>query len=303
MLGRCRTAALAFAVVMLSATAWAQEIGRIASLEGTVEVGRAGAWRPAALGGVVGLGDEVRTAKPGRIRILLRDDSVLNVGPTSQIRIDEQVFDPATGNFRTRVHLLEGKLRVLVSEYYQQPKSVFEVETGTAVSAVRGTEFVIAYDPVAEVTEVVGVTNTVAVNSARGLVAHGVVVAPQHLTVVRKGQSPTAPTRLSDRSFRQYIEDLDFIGQGQAESAGLANPLVKGDAVLGADSADQLAGAALTPDALIGNRWSSIGVSPLPAGEGAPPRTGHEIEPDAGEPQGPGGGAADASAGGLGIDF
>lgn len=236
----------------------------IAGLEGTVEIGRQGMWSAATLGGAVGVGDELRTSPPGRVRVVFQDGSVLNIGHDSHVVIDEHVFDPEGGRFRSVVRLLEGRVSALVSEYYRRPGAVYEIETATAVAAVRGTEFVIAYDPVGEVTEVVGVANQVAVNSVMDRAARGVVVTAQHLTLVARGQFPTAPTRVGDALFRQYIEDLEFIGNGKAESMAVVDPL--------------LAGAAVPPQDQAGALPAPAGVAREAAG---PPRTDYEFDRDA----------------------
>jgi hypothetical protein len=297
----CAAAVIALlAGLVLPSLAMAQEIGTVAALEGTVEIGRAGVFSPAALGSTVSIGDEIRTSRPGRVRVVFRDDSVLNIGEDSNLRLDEQVFDPDRGVFRTLIHLLKGKVRAIVGDYYQRPRGVFEIETATAVSGVRGTEFVIAYDPVAEVTEVVGVTEQVAVNSVRDRVGHRVFVSTQQLTVVRKGEYPTPPAKISDQLFRQYIEDLDFIGRGRAESAALASSTLKGTGVPAPETAAQVAvGIGIAGAPGIGNRWTNHVVSPLPAGAPSIPQPGWEIEPDRSDSFG----GPINGTGGLGIRF
>src|SRR5207249_3133141 len=113
----------------------------------------------------VGLLDEIRTGAPGRLRVVFRDESVLNIGNDSHLAIKEQAFDPNRGDVHSLVRLLKGKMRALVSSYYQQSGATYEIVTVTAVAGVRGTEFVITYDPVADVTEVAGVTGMAEVHS------------------------------------------------------------------------------------------------------------------------------------------
>ena len=81
----------------------------IASLEGSAEIGRSGTWYPAKLGLAIYLGDELRTPKPGRLRVVFQDDSVLTLGDDSHVVVDEQVFDPNQGTVRSFMRLLRGK--------------------------------------------------------------------------------------------------------------------------------------------------------------------------------------------------
>jgi hypothetical protein len=238
---RLRRHGLIVTVLMLLArTAWADAAGTVAVLEGTVEVGRIGAWEAARIGMPVNIGDEVRTREEGRVRVVFQDSSVLNVGPETTVSVDKHSLDPAKGIFTTLLRLGRGKVRALVGADHERPRTLYEIETPTAISAVRGTEFVIAYDPVADVTDVVGVAGQVAVNSTLDRTRRGVIVGTQHLTKVARGKLPTAPVRVDEKLFRQYLEDLEFIGSGRSESMILADPLITGSAVPSADSAAAL---------------------------------------------------------------
>ena len=147
--------------ILLAHGVHAQEAGTIAALDGAAEVQRAGVWTTALLGTTLQVGDEVRTGDGGRLRIVFRDGSVINLGERSDMIVVEQVFEPDQGLVRSMLHLLHGRLRPLVSNYYQQPAAVYEIDTDSAVIGVRGTEFVVAYDPVAQVSDIVGIAGTV----------------------------------------------------------------------------------------------------------------------------------------------
>ena len=240
------TALIALLLTWLAPAAGAQAVGSIASIDGSAEIGRAGAWTPAVIGATVGLHDELRTGRPGRLCVVLQDDSVLNIGDDSHLVIEEQVFDPAKGTFRTVIRLLQGKVRPLVSAYYERPKALYEIETPTAVVRVHGTEFVITYDPVAEVSDVVGVAGRVSVNSVRDRIGHTVFITAQESTRVARGKFPTPPQRLPDRLFRQYIEGLEFIGGGRAISLTTGNAVLKGASVPPPDRAGAQPGPAVS---------------------------------------------------------
>jgi hypothetical protein len=238
-----RTLGAVLAVVALLATAaMAQSAGTVATLDGTVEIGRGGTWTAAAIGAPVEVGDNIRTGKPGRVRIALIDDSVINIGDDSQIVIDQQVYDPAGGEVRSVLELTRGKLRSIVSDRYSAPNAAFEVETRTAVSGVRGTDFIMLYDPELDSSQVVGVSGLVDVNGAIDLTRNGVVVGAQEMTEIPRGGYPTPPRRLDEKTFRQYLEGLEFIGFGLPESLALDYPLFDGAYVPPADRVDERTG-------------------------------------------------------------
>ncbi len=144
----------------------AQDVGTVVALRGPVEIGRGGAWMPAVNGMPVQLGDEVRTGAGGRVSLTFQDGTVLSAADQSRVVIDQQVFGGTGGPSHGMFRLLQGLVRSVVTAYYSQPGSVYEIGTPTAVVGVRGTEFIVAYDPVTDVSDVVGVDGQVAVYSA-----------------------------------------------------------------------------------------------------------------------------------------
>jgi hypothetical protein len=225
-----------FVVLFAPIAGAAQEVGTVASLTGSAELGREGDWRAAAISSPVYMGDTIRTGRPGRVRIVFQDDSVLNVGDGSELVVDAQVFDPKGGSYQSTFRLLRGKLRALVSEYYETPGAGYEVETPTAVAGVRGTEFVVEFDEIRRQTQVVGINGRVAVRGLEGRTEEVLITAGDLTTVVRGGQ-PAAPHRIDEDQFRQYLDGLEFIGQGRAESLAANSAVVTGAQIQNADRA------------------------------------------------------------------
>lgn len=241
------------ALLLIAARAAAEDAGTIAAIDGVVQIQRAGAAIPAVAGTVLVVGDEIRTGA-GRIRIVLRDGSVLNVGTDSTIVIVQQVVEPDTGRLESLFRLVKGAVRALVGENYGSRGASYQIETATAVIGVRGTEFVIAYNSVTEVTEVVGVTGKTSVHSVLDRTNRGVVVSAQELTTVTRGKFPTSPVRLTDAAFRQYIEGLDFIGGGRRESMSGTDPWATGGSIPPEDRADAIAG----PDTVDSSKVAAV---------------------------------------------
>jgi len=217
------------AALLCAGTLTAQVVGTVAEVQGQAELVRAGARTAVSIGMAVRAEDELQTSRPGRLRVVFQDDSVLTIGDDSQVRIDEHIVDIERGVFRSIVRLVKGRVRAVVSDYYGRRGAVYEIDTVTAVAGVRGTEFVAVFDPVAEVTEVVGVSGgRVAVHSVIDRTARGVFVTARELTQVARGKLPTRPQPLDEITFRQYIEGLEFIGDGRPESLIVQNPLLSG---------------------------------------------------------------------------
>jgi len=269
---------IAVLFLALAATAaHADDAGKVVSLEGTVEIGRAGSFAAAASGGVVQTGDTIRTGKPGRARILFIDESVLNVGDNSTLVIDQTVFDPNKGTANTLIHLLGGKVRALVSEYYTGGTASYQIETTTAVSGVRGTEFVMTYDEKTKTSEVLGAGGTVAVNSTMDRKKRGVLIHTNEITVVEKGKFPTAPRQITtdDEHYREMMDGLD-LRLTTAESLLLDDPAFGGTDVPKPDTADTNVEGRTTGDE---------GGENIPGGQLPPSEPGHTGGDLLGQPQ------------------
>jgi hypothetical protein len=229
-MGRPRFGVLA-ALLFLAVPALAQEVGTVAQLDGTADIGRSGEWTAAVIGAPIEQGDQLRTGKRGRIKVVFQDDSVLSVSEQSLVVVNDQVFDPAAGQTRSYFDLVRGKLNSIVSDYYARPGTSYEVKTATAVAGVRGTEFSVSYDPDDAVTEVLGFSGQVQVHSLLDPSGPGVIITANESTTVAKGQLPTTPRRFNEKFFRQQLEGFSFIGGGRFESAAVSHPLVAGASV------------------------------------------------------------------------
>jgi hypothetical protein len=157
--------------------------------------------------------DELQTNTAGRLRVNLRDGSILSLGSNARLRVVEH---NAVAQ-QTTLELLYGRLRSQVVKL-TQPNSRFEVRTPTAVAGVIGTDFVII--ATADRTTVIvfsGIVQVTPLNGAGGALnqSQSVNVNPnQQVEVTVNGVGPvTAITQ-------QLIRDL--ILQTAVSHAGLA---------------------------------------------------------------------------------
>jgi ferric-dicitrate binding protein FerR (iron transport regulator) len=201
-------------VVAGAAISHAQErVGTVTGIEGQAEVLHSGAstWSLLREGDPVALGDQLRTRTDSKLRVTLREDSVLTLAPASQLAITEQVVAPATVS---RFQLLLGTIKAAVTERYSEPSARFEVETPTAIAGVRGTSFLASYDPSQEETLVVGlidVTHVRALVDTRGTAV--VDLGPGLATRVRRGSRPLAPAPLPEGQLRSLQSATELGGR------------------------------------------------------------------------------------------
>jgi hypothetical protein len=133
----------------LSITASAQDralAGHIVSVSGKViirqESGQnAKELRAAQPGKEIFVGDIITTPSDGRIKLLLKDRSIMEVGPSSLFKLDS--MKSGAGQQReVDATVAYGSLRAAVTQKLEG-KAHFKVRTSSATMGVRGTEFVV----------------------------------------------------------------------------------------------------------------------------------------------------------------
>jgi hypothetical protein len=210
------------ALVLAPPTTHAQTpAGTVASLQGRADAQQGGqVARTLAVGTDVFVGDRLRTAEASRLKILMRDDSVVTLGPKSELVIDEQVVraDGAT----SRLSALVGAVRAVVTERYGTPGSSFETKTPTAVAGVRGTGFVVLVDDDGKRTRVIGLYDVTWVRSVTDPNGrHEVRVGPGQITEVVAGGLPTKPRALPPSDVEALVATTTIApGTPEAEQRG-----------------------------------------------------------------------------------
>lgn len=120
---------------------FANSVGHVIGLAGQVSVTRAvgGTIVTANSGMEIFLNDSVVTDIDGQLKMLLRDQSVLTVGPDSKLSINELLIGEDKQQ-QTTINLLSGWIRAVVGKTLGGD-SHYRVKTSVAVAGVRGTDF------------------------------------------------------------------------------------------------------------------------------------------------------------------
>ena len=162
--------------------------------------------------------DLLQTNPTGRLRVSLRDGSILSLGSNSQMRVVQH--NAATQ--QTTLELLFGRLRSQVVKL-TQPNSRFEVRTPTAVAGVIGTDFLlIATTDRTTLVVFNGVVQITPLNGAGGAPnqSQSVNVNPgQQVEVTASGVGPVQT--VTQEVIRQLIEQTSVSHAGLAGAAGV----------------------------------------------------------------------------------
>jgi hypothetical protein len=178
---RCLLAAALALGIVATAAAAEPAVGAVTGVKGAVFRERPGGGRgPLALGDPVFVADVIVTESASKARIQLNSGSIISVGESSRVGI--AAYQSTENRYATRVSPAAGALRVFVDRVL--PGGSFEVETETAVAAVRGTDFIVDATP--EKSAVASLDGTVAV---RGIGPH----AGDEVVLSRSGDGTDVP--------------------------------------------------------------------------------------------------------------
>jgi hypothetical protein len=213
--------------------------------------------------------DQLETNNTGRLRLNLRDGSILSLGSNSQMRVVQH--DAATQ--QTTLELLFGRLRSQVVKLTQS-NSRFQVRTPTAVAGVIGTDFLLI--ATADRTTLIvfnGVVQMTPLNGPGGTPnqSQSVNVNPgQQVEVTATGVGQVGP--VTQQAIQQFIQQTAVSRAGLAAGANVGvqastNILRTVLIAVGSVAAGAAAGVAVA-----NSQHSSTPPPKQPSGPGIPPQ-------------------------------
>lgn len=137
---------LAVAAVMFAAASYADDIGHIKTVRGTVHLERGGQQLQAVPGLGVRQADRVVTGADGAVGLTFLDNSLLSAGPGTVLALDRFQFDSTTHVGHFDASLQKGSLAGVSGKIVQQSPGAMRVRTPASVMGVRGTDFVVRVD-------------------------------------------------------------------------------------------------------------------------------------------------------------
>ena len=146
--------ALAAVLPVLVLVAWAtpswgqgeERIGTVLAVEETAEVQAQAAveWERLRFRDAIFRNDTARTAANSKLKLLMRDDSILTMSESSEMEFTE--FVTTQQQQRSVVNMLVGTLKVVTTSILGAGSSL-EIRTPNTVAGVRGTTFIISFIP------------------------------------------------------------------------------------------------------------------------------------------------------------
>jgi hypothetical protein len=130
-----------------AASAEDRPVGLVKSASGEAVILRDGQRLVAVPGTSLRLGDQLVTGASGRLGVILRDDTVLSLGPSSQTAIERFVFDPAQGAFGMVLRISRGLVEYLSGKISKLSPGAVRIETPVATLGIRGTHLLARVEP------------------------------------------------------------------------------------------------------------------------------------------------------------
>lgn len=166
---------------------------KLSYLEGEVSLIRDKARLPAELDMTLVQGDTVETGKDAQAEVTFDDSSEISLDPETRYGLTELVKDISSGQRTVKTDLMSGELKAKIAKLAKN--STFEIESPTAVSAVRGTEFIVAYKE-GQPTQVTVLTGIVGVRRP-GKKEAEVFIQEHERLLIRLAERPGRPFRLA----------------------------------------------------------------------------------------------------------
>jgi hypothetical protein len=141
-----RITVLIICALMTSATISAAQddrpIGLVKTASGDVFILRDGRRMTALPGSGLVVGDVLSTGATGALGVILRDDTVLSLGPSTETHIEQFAFDPAEKKLGMVLRVTRGLIEYLSGRISKLAPGSVRIETPVATLGVRGTHLV-----------------------------------------------------------------------------------------------------------------------------------------------------------------
>lgn len=214
---------LILTITLYICPAFAQQgknVGIANDVEGIVNNYHEGSPSPVRMevGSKIYLNDRIVTEKESKLQIVFRDDSVVTIGPESELTVDVNVYDQRTDRRESVLSLVKGRVRSVVSKSYSRNNSRFEIHTRTATAGVRGTENAVETTEEPPLTTVYGIRDTTTTQSNDPAFPDQYPIGPNNGARFQEGQEPELfQFDFEDPAFLEVIGDTTIPGSGDIE--------------------------------------------------------------------------------------
>ncbi|MDH3974886.1 MAG: FecR family protein [Deltaproteobacteria bacterium] len=200
-----------FIITLTPAISLGEAVATLTFVRGKVDVLKKGEKRARLVkkGAKLVVGDIVRTKSQSRAQISFIDESKVNMAQNSRVEIKEFSYKPEKKERKSLLRTFRGKIRALIPRFLLGDDSKFEVETPTAVAAVRGTDFFSVVKKLPFESEVLVIKGKVAVKNMDPSIVGEVFLTPGKASKIGKGRPPQKARPFTKKEIRRLIKETD----------------------------------------------------------------------------------------------
>ena len=134
---------LFFLTLMVFGPVSAANIGSVKNIEGQAWIIRGEEQIPAKAGVGLMVNDTMKTGADGAMGIILRDDTIISMGPGSQMVLADFVFQPEEKRLGMLTRFIKGTFTYISGVMAKLDPESVKVETPVGMVAIRGTHFLL----------------------------------------------------------------------------------------------------------------------------------------------------------------
>lgn len=118
-------------------------LGFVKTASGDARVIAGNDTKPAEPGAPLYLGNTLKTGEDGSLGVTFKDNTIMSLGPDTELVINEYLFAPANGELKLFASLLHGTLHYISGVIAKLKPEAVQLQTPSGVIGVRGTRFVV----------------------------------------------------------------------------------------------------------------------------------------------------------------
>ncbi|HEX3860267.1 MAG TPA: FecR domain-containing protein [Stellaceae bacterium] len=165
-----------------------------------------GSMRQLVIGQEVVYNERITTGPAGQTQMLFLDESSMTIGPNSDLKIDQFVYDPKSGTGKLAMSATRGLLRYVGGKLSKQNDAV-TLQTSTATLAVRGGAFIVNISPNGTTNAIFIYGSALTITGANG--ASTTISRPGYESTTVPGGSPSPPSPEPPGQLASYLQQLD----------------------------------------------------------------------------------------------
>ncbi|HCB14822.1 MAG TPA: hypothetical protein DEP36_14820 [Gammaproteobacteria bacterium] len=136
----------AFSWVVHVSSAEDPVIGYVKTVDGDAVVLVAGKATQAEPGTPLQRGNVLKTGKPGSMGVTLKDNTVMSLGPDTELIVDEYLYSPSDGDLKLGASMRRGSLNYISGVIAKLKPEGVSLKTPAGNIGIRGTHFLVTVE-------------------------------------------------------------------------------------------------------------------------------------------------------------